>query len=129
MTIPQIGGMYAGDRARKENLVSNGFRLPSAMDNRPMKFDEFESKMKQVVYVSATPGKYEIEKSCDPKKQKHDFFKFHPLTDGVWSADEYTRVIPQMIRPTGLLDPEIELKPMEHMVDDIMQTLKMVIEK
>jgi len=129
MTIPQIGGMYAGDRARKENLVSNGFRLPSAMDNRPMKFDEFESRMKQVVYVSATPWKYEIQQSCDPKKQKHDFFEFHPLTDGVWSADEHTRVIPQMIRPTGLLDPEIELKPMEFMVDDIMSTLKMVIEK
>ena len=65
MTIPQIGAMYAGDRSRKENLVENGFRLPSAMDNRPLKFDEFESKMRQVVAVSATPGKYEVQKSTE----------------------------------------------------------------
>lgn len=66
MTIPQIGGMYAGDRSRKENLVENGFRLPSAMDNRPLKFGEFESKLCQVVAVSATPSAYEIIKSCSP---------------------------------------------------------------
>ena len=92
--------MYAGDRARKENLVSNGFRLPSALDNRPLQFDEFESKMKQVVYVSATPGKYEIEHSGDSHKQSDTFFSFHPATDGVWKASEKMRVVPQVIRPT-----------------------------
>ena len=75
MTIPQIGAMYAGDRSRKENLVENGFRLPSALDNRPLKFDEFESKMKQVVAVSATPGKYEVPQSS---KNPDNFYSFDP---------------------------------------------------
>ncbi len=85
VTIPQIGGMYNGDRARKETLVAHGFRLPSAMDNRPMKFAEFEQKMPQTVYTSATPGKYEIEHS--------------------------TKVVQQVIRPTGLLDPIVDIHP------------------
>ncbi|MDD2871276.1 MAG: excinuclease ABC subunit UvrB [Candidatus Gracilibacteria bacterium] len=126
MTFSQIGGMYAGDRARKTNLVENGFRLPSAMDNRPLKFDEFEAKMKNVVAVSATPGKFEIGASSDnPEK----FFDFDPVVDGIWQASENCRIVPQMMRPTGLLDPEIIQRPMEFMIDDIMKNISEVVEK
>lgn len=126
MTFSQIGWMHAGDRARKVNLVENGFRLPSAMDNRPLKFDEFEAKMVNVVSVSATPWKYDIEKSSDnPEK----FYNFDPIKDWIWTADETTRIVPQMMRPTGLLDPEIILRPMEFMVDDIMKHISEVVEK
>ncbi|MDD2565716.1 MAG: excinuclease ABC subunit UvrB [Candidatus Gracilibacteria bacterium] len=97
MTIPQIGGMYAGDRARKENLIQNGFRLPSAFENRPLKFDEFEKLTGQTVYVSATPADYEVNNS--------------------------SIVVEQIIRPTGLLDPNIEVKDMNFMVDDIMSNI------
>ncbi len=126
MTFSQIGWMYAGDRARKENLVSNWFRLPSAMDNRPLKFDEFEKKLNQVVAVSATPRPYEIEMSC---KDPDDFFNFDPKTDGKWESGDDCRVISQLIRPTGLLDPNIEIKPMEFMIDDIINNINIVIEK
>ncbi|NDK08229.1 excinuclease ABC subunit UvrB, partial [Candidatus Gracilibacteria bacterium] len=127
MTVPQIGGMYAGDKSRKDNLVNNGFRLPSALDNRPLKFPEFESKMKQVVFVSATPSVFEIEHSSG---NTFEYFKnFDPLLDGDWISNENNRIIPQVIRPTGLLDPEIEIKPMEFMIDDIIKTLDFVIEK
>ncbi|MCI0502273.1 MAG: excinuclease ABC subunit UvrB [Fusobacteria bacterium] len=93
VTVPQIGGMYAGDRSRKEVLVDYGFRLPSALDNRPLNFKEFEDKINQVIYVSATPGPYE---------QSHS-----------------TNFVQQIIRPTGLLDPEIEVRPIRHQVDDL----------
>ncbi|MGM9567785.1 MAG: excinuclease ABC subunit UvrB [Clostridia bacterium] len=93
VTIPQIGGMYRGDRARKEVLIDYGFRLPSALDNRPLKFEEFESKINQIVYVSATPGNYELGR--------------HP------------RIAEQIIRPTGLLDPKIEVRPIEGQIDDL----------
>jgi excinuclease ABC subunit B len=93
-TIPQIGGMYRGDRARKKTLVEHGFRLPSAMDNRPLKFSEFEKRVNQVIYTSATPGEYEIESS-----------------EGV--------VVEQIIRPTGLVDPEVEVRPAKEQVDDV----------
>ena len=126
MTFSQIWGMYAWDRARKTNLVENGFRLPSAMDNRPLKFDEFEAKLKNIVAVSATPGKYEIGQSCkDPDK----FFDFDPVKDWDWKDDKENRVIPQMMRPTWLLDPEIILRPMDFMVDDIMKNISYVVEK
>jgi excinuclease ABC subunit B len=126
MTFSQIWWMYAGDRARKTNLVENWFRLPSAMDNRPLRFEEFENKMKNVVAVSATPWKFEIEKSSDnPDK----FFEFDPIKDGIWTYDETNRIVPQMMRPTGLLDPEIILKPMEFMIDDIMTHITEIIEK
>lgn len=95
VTVSQIGGMYRGDRARKETLVEYGFRLPSALDNRPMKFEEFEAKAPQTIYVSATPGDYELEKS-----------------DQRW--------VEQVIRPTGLVDPEIEVRPVATQVDDLM---------
>jgi len=93
VTIPQVRGMYNGDQARKQVLVDHGFRLPSALDNRPLKFDEFEQHIKQIVHVSATPGPYELEKA--PK------------------------VIEQIIRPTGLLDPNIEVRPIEGQIDDL----------
>lgn len=143
MTFSQIGGMYAGDRARKTNLVENGFRLPSAMDNRPLKFDEFENKIKQVVAVSATPSKYEIVKSCmqewdvaqydsEWKIKLNDgakeFFNFDATAWKLWEPTKHSRIVPQLIRPTGLLDPEIELRHMEFMVDDIMKNISEVIE-
>ena len=126
MTIPQIGAMYAGDRSRKENLVENGFRLPSAMDNRPLKFDEFESKIKQAVAVSATPWKYEVWESS---KNPQNFYSFDPTVGDDWIVSKDNRIVPQLIRPTGLLDPKIILKSMEFMVDDIMNNIADVISK
>ena len=99
VTIPQVGGMYAGDRARKTTLVDYGFRLPSAFDNRPLNFDEFYSHINQAVYVSATPGKFEREKSG--------------------------RVVEQVIRPTGLVDPVIIVKPIEGQIEDLMSEINM----
>ncbi|WP_421387592.1 excinuclease ABC subunit UvrB [Aeromonas veronii] len=99
VTVPQIGAMFKGDRSRKETLVEYGFRLPSALDNRPLKFDEFEALMPQTVFVSATPGPYELEKS-----------------DG--------DVVQQVVRPTGLLDPEIEVRPVTTQVDDLLSEIR-----
>ena len=99
VTVPQIRGMYGGDKARKENLVNYGFRLPAARDNRPLKFDEFEAKTGQTIYVSATPDEYELNRA-----------------EGI--------VIDQLIRPTGLLDPEIEVRPTENQVDDLMDEIR-----
>lgn len=103
MTIPQIRGMYNGDRARKEVLVEHGFRLPSALDNRPLTFAEFENHINQAVYISATPGPYELEKDPEPAQQ--------------------------LIRPTGLLDPEIEIRPTENQVDDLIEEIRKTIKK
>ncbi len=99
VTIPQIGGMYEGDRSRKMTLVEYGFRLPSALDNRPLTFREFEHRVNQVIYVSATPGPYEIEKSRG-------------------------RIVEQIIRPTGLVDPAIEVRPVSGQVDDLMKEIQ-----
>ena len=99
VTVPQIGAMYKGDRSRKETLVEFGFRLPSALDNRPMKFEEFESIAPQTIFVSATPGNYEIEKS-----------------DG--------EIADQVVRPTGLLDPIIEVRPVATQVDDLLSEIR-----
>ncbi len=104
VTLPQVRGMYNGDRARKQNLVDYGFRLPSALDNRPLKFDEFEKKVNQVIYVSATPGDYEMEKVNN-------------------------EVVEQIIRPTGLLDPTIEVKPTKNQIDDLVEEINMRISK
>lgn len=104
VTVPQIHAMYGGDRARKKNLVEYGFRLPAAMDNRPLKFEEFESKQNQTIYVSATPDDYELEK-CG----------------GV--------VVEQVIRPTGLLDPEIVVKPSKNQIDDLLEEITQRAEK
>lgn len=103
VTIPQIGAMYGGDKARKTNLVQYGFRLPAAMDNRPLKFEEFEKLTHQIVYVSATPADYELQKA-----------------EGV--------VVEQLIRPTGLLDPVIEVRPREHEADDLIEEILQRIE-
>ena len=103
VTIPQIRGMYGGDRSRKQTLVEYGFRLPSALDNRPLKFDEFESLTAQTIYVSATPSDYELQK-----------------TEGVY--------IEQIIRPTGLLDPIIEVRPCKNQIDDLLNEIHRVID-
>lgn len=126
MTFAQVGWMYAWDRARKENLITNGFRLPSAFDNRPLQFDEFESKVKRVLAVSATPWPYEIWRSSNTPEV---FFSYSPMKDGKWESSKENRVIPQMIRPTGLLDPMIELRPMEFMVDDIQKNIDEAVAK
>lgn len=104
VTVSQIGAMYKGDRSRKENLVNYGFRLPSALDNRPLKFDEFEAIAPQTIYVSATPGKYELEKSAG-------------------------EVVEQVVRPTGLIDPEIEIRPVATQVDDLMSEVRLRVER
>ena len=104
VTLPQVRGMYNGDRMRKQTLVDYGFRLPSALDNRPLNFQEFESKINQAIYVSATPGEYELEHT----------------------NNEY---VEQIIRPTGLLDPTIEVKPTEGQIDDIIGEIRKRIEK
>ncbi len=103
VSVSQIGGMYAGDRSRKENLVNFGFRLPSALDNRPLRFDEFEQKIHQTIFVSATPGKYELEHS--------------------------KQIVEQLIRPTGLLDPEIDIRPVKGQVDDLLEEIRQRVEK
>ncbi len=104
VSIPQVGGMYEGDRSRKLTLVDYGFRLPSALDNRPLRFSEFEERMNQVVYVSATPGPYELAK-----------------TDGV--------VVEQINRPTGLLDPEISVRPVTRQLDDLLGEIKVRVDR
>ena len=104
VSIPQVGGMYAGDRSRKQNLVDFGFRLPSALDNRPLKFDEFEKLINQTVYVSATPGPYEMEKT-------------------------HGELVEQIIRPTGLLDPHVEVRPTENQIDDLIEEVYKTIAK
>ena len=98
MTVPQVGAMYSGDRSRKMNLVDYGFRLPSALDNRPLNFSEFEQKLDQVMFVSATPGKYEEE---------------HQML-----------MAEQIIRPTGLLDPPVEVRPVEGQIDDLLKEVR-----
>jgi excinuclease ABC subunit B len=104
VTIPQVHGMWHGDRSRKANLVDYGFRLPSAMDNRPLKFDEFENRIHQTIYVSATPGPYELTKAA-----------------GV--------VVEQVIRPTGLVDPEIEIRPVKGQIDDLLGEIRDRVKK
>ncbi len=104
IAVSQVGGMYNGDRSRKKTLVEYGFRLPSALDNRPLRFDEFEQRIHQVVYVSATPGPYELKK-----------------TEG--------RVVEQLIRPTGLLDPKIEVRPATTQVDDLLEEIRLCSER
>ncbi|WP_028388766.1 excinuclease ABC subunit UvrB [Legionella fairfieldensis] len=103
VTVPQIGGMYRGDRARKETLVHYGFRLPSALDNRPLRFEEFEERSPQTIYVSATPGPYE---------QEH--------------ADNTAE---QVVRPTGLVDPEVVIRPVKNQVDDLLSEIRMIVQQ
>ncbi|HEU4654862.1 MAG TPA: excinuclease ABC subunit UvrB [Steroidobacteraceae bacterium] len=102
-TIPQLGAMYRGDRSRKETLVEYGFRLPSALDNRPLRFDEWEKLAPQMIFVSATPGQYEIQKSG--------------------------QIVEQLVRPTGLVDPEVEIRPVRSQVDDVLSEIKLCVEQ
>jgi excinuclease ABC subunit B len=104
VTVPQLGAMYKGDRSRKETLVEYGFRLPSAMDNRPLRFDEFERLVPQTIYVSATPGSYELEKSGDA-------------------------IAEQVVRPTGLVDPEVQIRPALSQVDDLLGEIRLRADK
>ena len=104
VTLPQVRAMYGGDRSRKEVLIEYGFRLPAAADNRPLKFDEFENILGQRVFVSATPGDYELEKS-----------------EGL--------IVEQVVRPTGLLDPPIDVRPSKNQIDDLMEEIELRTEK
>src|ERR671938_918308 len=97
-TVPQLGGMYEGDRSRKQTLVEHGFRLPSALDNRPLRFDEFLARVPQMVFVSATPGPFEREHS--------------------------TRIVEQIVRPTGIVDPEIDVRETKNQIDDLMREIR-----
>jgi excinuclease ABC subunit B len=103
VTLPQVHGMYGGDRSRKLSLVEHGFRLPSALDNRPLTFDEFDAHVQQIIYVSATPSTYEVGKS--------------------------RQVVEMIIRPTGLVDPEVEVRPTRHQVDDLMDEIRLRADK
>ena len=125
MTIPQIRGMYNGDRARKQNLVDFGFRLPSALDNRPLRFPEFEAHVKQAVYVSATPAEYEITHSTGGQVSSSAEF-YEARREG----KEFTGVAEQVIRPTGLVDPIVEVRPTTGQIDDLISEIrKNVIKK
>src|SRR5262249_5455066 len=103
-TVPQVRSMFHGDRSRKQTLVDYGFRMPSALDNRPLTFEEFEHRMNQIIYVSATPGPYELTRA-----------------GGV--------VVEQVIRPTGLVDPEVEMRPVKDQVDDLLEEIRVRAEK
>jgi len=107
IAVPQIGGMYGGDRSRKQSLVDYGFRLPSALDNRPLSFKEFEGKVNQLIYVSATPGPYELQKN----------------------KEEGNEIVEQIIRPTRLVDPQISIRPMKNQIEDLMSEIKNRINK
>ena len=128
VTIPQLNGMYNGDHARKVSLVENGFRLPSAFDNRPLKFPEFEEKIKQAIFVSATPGKYELQKS------KSILQPHPPRSTGAPSpykgeGKKKVGVVEQIIRPTGLIDPELEIKPTKGQVKDVKEEIEKIISR
>src|SRR5262249_1561215 len=103
VTMPQLGGMYRGDRSRKEVLVEYGFRLPSALDYRPLRFDEFERKMRRCVFVSATPAEFELERS--------------------------SQVVEQVVRPTGLVDPGVDVRPARTQVDDVLSEIGLRVER
>lgn len=133
-TIPQIGAMYNGDRARKTTLVDYGFRLPSALDNRPLKFEEFEQKIQQVVFVSATPGPYEIRKSLEEnfllgKREKVKGKRAKDLQASFVVVANRETVVEQIIRPTGLLDPTVEIKPIKNQIDDLEERIEERIKK
>lgn len=139
MTIPQIRGMYNGDRARKETLVNYGFRLPSALDNRPLRFDEFVRHQNQTIYVSATPAEYELSIAKDEIKKsfssstspvvQNSSPKPYAAGENGEAEAEASPYVEQIIRPTGLLDPEIEVRPVGHQVDDAVAEIKLNIAK
>jgi excinuclease ABC subunit B len=121
ITLPQIRGMHNGDAARKKNLIDFGFRLPSAADNRPLKFYEFEAKTPHIVYVSATPGEYELSHSTDDKIHSiPELQTFKELPEGIAE---------QIIRPTGLLEPTIEIRPTDNQIQDVIDEIGNIIQK
>jgi excinuclease ABC subunit B len=138
-SVPQIGAMFEGDKSRKTTLVDYGFRLPSAMDNRPLKFDEFEKKINQAIFVSATPAEFEIQRSLSQKDTK--FTSKSKRTDQEQSdfLDLLAKlrskplkpptIVEQIIRPTGLIDPSIEIKPIKNQVDDLIEQIKETVKK
>ena len=140
MSIPQIGGMYAGDQSRKNTLVEHGFRLPSAKDNRPLRFEEFERKLNQVIFMSATPGDYELDHSRESvashqslvASQRHVILSDseESVVDGVEPTTNnqqpttYNGIVEQIIRPTGLIDPEVVVRPSEGQIEDLIAEIK-----
>ncbi|MDP1845563.1 MAG: excinuclease ABC subunit UvrB [Candidatus Moranbacteria bacterium] len=116
VTVPQLNGMYNGDHARKKTLIDNGFRLPSAYDNRPLKFSEFENKINQVIFTSATPADYEISHSLEPKAP-------------IGALGSKKQIVEQIIRPTGLIDPELVIKPAKGQIKDVISEIKKVVDK
>jgi len=148
ITVPQIGAMYNGDQARKSTLVDYGFRLPSAKDNRPLKFDEFTERINQTIYVSATPAAYELRKSSASVEARYIASQETPgaaslqnakkpsplslLTKNIKGRIEYNdknRVAEQLIRPTGLLDPQVEIKPTKNQIDDLLKHIQTTTKK
>jgi excinuclease ABC subunit B len=123
-TIPQIGAMYAGDRSRKTTLIDYGFRLPSALDNRPLQFEEFEGKVNQAVYVSATPAPFEIRKSL-----KENYLVKDKKKKAITADLKKTTIVEQINRPTGLLDPTIEILPIKNQVDNLMEQIKTRVDR
>ncbi len=115
MSVPQIRGMYVGDQSRKKTLVDYGFRLPSALDNRPLKFEEFEKKIDQTIFISATPGPYELSKSAEVRIR------------GVLKSDFDSGVAEQLVRPTGLLDPQIDVRPAQDQIKDAVNEIKKAV--
>lgn len=118
ITIPQVGGMYNGDKARKQTLVEYGFRLKAAMDNRPLKFAEFEERQGQTLYISATPGKYELEKATQEEQDIR-----------VKTGKKARLVVEQLVRPTGIIDPEVEVRPVEGQIDNLMEEISARVKK
>lgn len=118
VTVPQLNGMYNGDHARKTSLIENGFRLPSAYDNRPLKFVEFEKKINQCIFTSATPANYEIEKSCKVETRHASSLRA-----------ECEGIVEQIIRPTGLVDPELVIKPAKGQVKDVLAEIEKIVKK
>jgi excinuclease ABC subunit B len=138
-TVPQIGAMYEGDKSRKTTLVDYGFRLPSALDNRPLTFTEFEKKINQTVFVSATPAEFEIERSLTQKdtkfitkshrtEQENEDFKSNLINLRAKTLNPPS-IVEQIIRPTGLIDPTIEIKPIKNQVDDLIERIKETVQK
>lgn len=125
MTVPQIRGMYQGDKSRKQTLVDFGFRLPSALDNRPLKFEEFMNMVSQVIYTSATPDEYELSLAREGAKLFHLEGGTHLHLEGV-STD---RVVEQLLRPTGILDPEINIRPTERQIEDLIREIEQRVTK
>lgn len=129
MTVPQIGAMYNGDQARKQTLIEFGFRLPSALDNRPLQFKEFAKKINQTIYASATPGPYEYEKCAVKVERNKASWRVHSQDLEKKIKDKKSQVAEQIIRPTGLPDPEVEVRPTKYQIDNLVKEIEDRIRK